>query len=70
MDYERVVCPDSGETQKPERVWDSKLPSGERITYGIIKKHHHGSSGGGRKDGQVCPRSGDVVSVVPENKKD
>lgn len=60
---DKVVCPISGEKQKPEKVWFAKKPDGSRVKYGIIRTHHHGSSGWGMKNGHVCEWSGLAVPV-------
>jgi hypothetical protein len=37
-----VSCPEEKDSRyEPTKTWESKLPSGESITYGIIPKHFH-----------------------------
>ena len=62
QENERIVCPDSGEKLIPERVWDTQKPNGERVRYGIFKKHHHYR--------QPCDWNGLPSEVVPINKGD
>lgn len=61
---DRIRCPESNKVLHPEKVWDGKLPSGERVRYGTFKKHHHHH--------KECWRSGLPAPepVFPENKKD
>jgi hypothetical protein len=50
-----VICPDTGEHLQPEKVWQSYLPTGQRIVYAQFKLHYHWQ--------QECPWSYMVVQV-------
>ena len=39
-DKERVQCPVSNDKITPYQCWDSKLPDGTSVTYGIIPLGH------------------------------
>lgn len=39
-DKEQIICPANGEKLKPEYCWDSRLPGGKTVTYGIIPIGH------------------------------
>ena len=77
-DNDRIRCPEKtdsqgkGEILRPEKVWDSIIPTGERVRYGLYRCHHHGATGPGKNDGKECPRSGLPAPepVFPVNKKD
>lgn len=52
-DYQ-IVCPQSGETLVPEKVWKGA----NKDTYGTFKKHHHRY--------QECDYSGLPVKAEPK----
>ena len=52
----RIVCPESNEKLIPEKIWKSRLPNGERVTYGTFKLHHHNR--------EVCEHSHMVGKVI------
>ena len=56
---DRIVCPQSGESLVPEKVWESPVPGKQRqwIRSGRFKTHHH--------HGEECPYSGHVQPVIP-----
>lgn len=58
-DQDQVTCPQSGESLKPEKVWETKDPSGKPQRFGTMKKHHHNM--------QECPWS---YLPVPANRID
>lgn len=70
-DEEKVKCPESSNQKKnwiPDKVWETKGPTGERQKFGTLKPHIH------RKDafsGRECDQSGLPVPVihVPSNNK-
>ena len=61
---DRIRCPESNDVLSPDKVWDSTLPDGKRVRYGIYGKHNHG--------GEECWRSGLPAQdpVFPANKTD
>jgi hypothetical protein len=36
-----IRCPESGERLVAAKVWESRLPNGQKIVYGQFKLHHH-----------------------------
>lgn len=36
-DQDRITCPQSGESLKPEKVWETKDPSGKPQRFGVLK---------------------------------
>lgn len=61
-DQDRITCPQSGESLKPEKVWETKNPDGNPQRFGTFKKHHHNR--------RECPWSHLSVPATRENKKD
>ncbi len=39
-DNERLTCEKCSQTLVPLQVWDSQLPDGKPVTYGMIPPHH------------------------------
>ena len=41
-DEERLICPVCERRPRPSqsKVWDSTLPSGEKVIYGIVERHY------------------------------